>query len=579
MWNSQRRTGRSAGWKISEDSRRILYIYCALWYNIAMKHTEMNETSDREMITISRAEYEAMQAQLAEQNQLLDAKSAELAQALLQNRWLMEQLKLNKRKLFGSSSEQLDQMVMDKFAYLFNEAEAWDAGSVEPAKKAEKKKPRKRRSGSIDDVIPQGTPVEIVEHPLPENERVCSVCGSELIEIGVEIHRSLQMEPARFWVREDRYPTYACKHCEKETGEAIVVPTPMGPTVIPGSFASRSAIAHLAVQKYVMYSPLYRLEQEFDRQGLKLSRQTMSNWLLKATEDWLQPVYNVLHQRLCREKVLHGDETTLQVLHEKGKSATSKSYMWLYRTSGNAEAPIVLYDYQPNRKAENAEQFLEGFSGWPHVDGYQGYHRLPENIQVVGCWAHARRKFGEALTAVPREQQSASKPAEALCYFAKLFQMEQDFAPLTVEERFAKRLEQEKPALEALLAWANALKPQTAPKSALGKALYYLLEQWPYLVRYLEDGRLELSNNRAERSIKPFVMGRKNFLFCNTSGGAQSSAVLYSLIETAKETGLDPYRYLLWVLERDPKLAQTADEAWAEKLVPAQAPAECRAKV
>ena len=495
-----------------------------------MKHTEINETSNREMITISRAEYEAMQAcleaqraELAEQNRQLDAKNAvlaeqnqkmaartaelteenqkmaaELAQALLKNRWLMEQLKLNKRKLFGSSSEQLDQLVMGQFAHLFNEAEAWDADSVEPAKKGEKKKPRKRRSGSIDDVI-------------------------------------------------------------------------------PGSFASPSAIAHLAVQKYVMYSPLYRLEQEFDRQGLKLSRQTMSNWLLKATEDWLQPIYDVLHRRLCQEKVLHGDETTLQVLHEKGKSATSRSYMWLYRTSGDAEQPIVLYDYQPNRKAENAEKFLERFSGWLHADGYQGYHRLPEQIRVVGCWAHARRKFDEALIAVDKEQQAASKTAEALSYFAKLFQMEQDFAALTAEERFTKRLEQEKPILEALLAWANALKPQTAPKSALGKALHYLLEQWLYLVRYLEDGRLELSNNRAERSIKPFVMGRKNFLFCNTPGGAQSSVVLYSLIETAKESGLDPYRYLQWVLERAPKLEQTADETWAEKLVPAQAPAECKA--
>ena len=496
-----------------------------------------------------------------------------------QYRWLMEQLKLNKRKLFGSSSEQLDQMVMDKFAYLFNEAEAWDADSVEPTKKSEKKKPRKRRSGSIDDVIPEGTPVEVVEYPLPESERVCSICGSELVEIGVEIHRSLQMKPAEFWVREDRYPTYACKYCEKKTGETNVVPTPMEPTVIPGSFASPSAIAHLVVQKYVMYSPLYRLEQEFARQGLKLSRQTMSNWLLKATEDWLQPIYDVLHRKLCQEKVLHGDETTLQVLHEKGKSAASKSYMWLYRTSGTAETPIVLYDYQPNRKAENAEKFLEGFTGWLHADGYQGYHKLPENIRVVGCWAHARRKFDEALTAGAKEQQSASKPAEALSYFAKLFQMEQDFTALTVEERFAKRLEQEKPILEALLVWANRLKPQTSPKSAFGKALHYLLEQRPYLVRYLEDGRLEFSNNRAERSIKPFVMGRKNFLFCNTPGGAQSSAVLYSLMETAKETGLDPYRYLRWVLERAPELAQAAVETWAEKLIPAEAPAECRTKI
>lgn len=537
-----------------------------------------------------QAQLDTKTAELVEQKQMLDAKTAELvkqnqkmaaelAQALLQNQWLMEQLKLNKRKLFGSSSEQLDQLVIEQFACLFNEAEAWDADSVEPAKKAEKKKPRKRRSGSIDEVIPEGTPVEVVEHPLPENERVCDICGSELVEIGVEIHRSLQMKPAEFWVREDRYPTYACKQCEKETGEANVVPTSMEPAVIPGSFASPSAIAHLAVQKYVMYAPLYRLEQEFELRGLKLSRQIMSNWLLKATEDWLQPIYDVLHQQLCQETVLHGDETTLQVLHEKGKSATSKSYMWLYRTSGDAQQPIVLYDYQPNRKAENAEKFLEGFSGWLHADGYQGYHKLPENIRVVGCWAHARRKFDEALTAVPKEQQSASKPAEALCYIAKLFQLEKDFAALTAEERYAKRLEQEKPVLEALLAWANALKPQTAPKSALGKALHYLLEQWPYLVRYLEDGRLELSNNRAERSIKPFVMGRKNFLFCNTPGGAQSSAVLYSLIETAKETGLDPYRYLLWVLERAPELVRAADETWAEKLIPAQAPAECKAKI
>lgn len=173
----------------------------------------------------------------------------------------------------------------------------------------------------------------------------------------------------------------------------------------------------------------------------------------------------------------------------------------------------------------------------------------------------------------------SSKPAEALCYFAKLFQMERDFAALTVEERFAKRLEQEKPILEALLAWANRLKPQTAPKSAFGKALHYLLEQRPYLVRYLEDGSLEFSNNRAERSIKPFVMGRKNFLFCNTPGGAQSSAVLYSLMETAKETGLDPYRYLRWVLERAPELAQAAVETWAEKLIPVEAPEECRTKI
>ena len=289
---------------------------------------------------------------------------------------------------------------------------------------------------------------------------------------------------------------------------------------------------------------------------------------------WLRPVYDTLREQLRKESVLHADETTLQVLKEPGRSSTSKSYMWLYRTSGCAEHSIVLYEYQEDRKAKHAEEFLDGFSGWLHADGYQGYHKLPERIRVVGCAAHARRKFDEALTALPKEQQQTSKAAEALCYFAKLFQLEQSFAELKPEERYTKRLEQAKPVLDALLAWANDLIPRTAPKSALGKALHYLKEQWPYLVRYLEDGRLELSNNRAERSIKPFVMGRKGWLFSNTPAGAQASAVIYSLIETAKENGLNPYQYLLWVLRNAPQLSET-DEAWAEKLLPASAPEEC----
>ena len=324
-----------------------------------------------------------------------------------------------------------------------------------------------------------------------------------------------------------------------------------------------------------MYSPLYRLEQEFNCQGLKLSRQTMVNWLLNISEKWLRSVYDVLHEQLCREPVLHADETTLQVLKEPGRSSTSKSYMWLYRTSGCAKQAIVLYEYQPTRKAEHAEAFLKGFSGWLHADGYQGYHKLPGNIRVVGCWAHARRKFDEALGTLPQEKRKDSPAAMGECYCSQLFKLEQALAELTPEERYEKRLEQEKPVLDALLSWANEMQTKTAPKSALGKAIHYLQEQWPYLTRHLEDGRLELSNNRAERSIKPFVMGRKNWLFANTPGGAQASSVIYSLIETAKENGLDPYQYLLWILRNAPVLSQ-ADAAWAEQLTPANAPQECK---
>ena len=245
-----------------------------------------------------------------------------------------------------------------------------------------------------------------------------------------------------------------------------------------------------------------------------------------------------------------------------------------YRTSGCVEQSIVLYEYQPTKKAEHAETFLRGFNGWLHADGYQGYHKLPGNIRVVGCWAHARRKFDEALQTLPKEMQKDSPAAIGECYCSRLFKLEQAFAELTPEERYEKRLEQEKPVLDALLSWANEMQAKTAPKSALGRAIHYLLEQWPYLTRYLEDGRLELSNNRAERSMKPFVMGRKNWLFANTPGGAQASAMIYSLIETAKENGLDPYRYLLWILQTAPQLSET-NKAWAESLLPANATEEC----
>lgn len=544
----------------------------------------MQTSNTEEMVTISRAEYERLQREKA-RNAKLEAKFAareqEQAQVItsltLQNEWLLEQLKLSKKKLFGRSSEQAEQMVMDQLSLTMNEVEAYIFGmnSAGKAPVAVKAHERKRQSGNVLDVVPEGTPTEVVEHRLPEDERICSACGSKLVEIGKEVRRSLMMKPAKFWVREDVYYTYACKNCEQETGEANIVKAARGPALLPGSFASAEAVAHIVIQKFVMYSPLYRLEQEFNRQGLRLSRQTMANWLLNISEKWLRPVYDTLREQLCREPVLHADETRLQVLKEPGRSSTSKSYMWLYRTSGCAKQSIVLYEYQPTRKAEHAEAFLKGFSGWLHADGYQGYHKLPENIRVVGCWAHARRKFDEALQTLPKEMQRDAPAVIGECYCPRLFKLEQAFAELTPEERYEKRLEQEKPVLDALLSWANEMQAKTALKSALGRAIHYLLEQWPYLTRYLEDGRLELSNNRAERSIKPFVMGRKNWLFANTPGGAQASAVIYSLIETAKENALDPYRYLLWVLQNAPQLSET-DAAWAEQFTPANAPQECK---
>lgn len=525
-----------------------------------MEMTAKTSTSDTGMMTISCVEYNALRKENESLSQQVD--------------WLMEQMRLAKKKTFGASSEKSREELIGQMNMLFDEAELHLA--IE--RKEEASAPvagytRKKRSGSVEEILPENVPVEVVEHRLPESKLECPQCGTTMTEIGKDVRRSLVIIPAQVKIREDWYFTYACPKCKLDGTETPVLKTDKLPSVIPGSYASPEAIAHIAVQKYVMGSPLYRQAQELNRSGVMLSRQTMSNWLMWSSEHWFAPIYEVLHRQLLSRQVLHADETTLQVLHEEGKKAQSKSYMWMYRTSGDAEHPIVLYEYKADRKAENAEKFLTGFSGWLHADGYQGYHRLPENISVVGCFAHARRKFHEAVNALPKPEQAGSAALEGQQYCTKLFAIEKELAGLTPEERYTQRLEREKPVLDALLAWSYTKK--AAPKSALGKAIYYLHEQWPYLMRYLEDGRLELSNNRAERSIKPFVMDRKNFLFANTPGGAQGSATIFSLIETAKENDLDPFRYLVWVLSEAPTMA-TGDADWPEKLSPAHAPKSCR---
>lgn len=540
-----------------------------LWYNQHMKNNAIltaSTTAETEYVSVSRAEYEAFRADY----EILKNENAELNQKL---DFLMGQLRLAKKKVFGVSSEQAGEQLMEQLSFLFNEPEAW--ASVEekqPEHTNVAAHTRQKRSRDLDEVLPEGVTVEVVEHGVPEAERVCDVCGTVMEQIGKEVRRTLVLHPATATIREDVYYTYACQRCKSDALETPILKTEKIPPVISGSYASPEAVAHIMVQKFVMASPLYRQEQELNRSGIRLSRQTMSNWLLRAADDWLTPVYEEMKKRLVKEEVLHADETTLQVLRESGKSAQSKSYMWLYRTGKHATQPMLLYEYKPDRKAANAETFLAGFSGWLHADGYPGYHKLPEQIRAVGCWAHLRRKFDEAVNSLPKKDQPNAAALQGQAYCSRLFAIEQELAELPPEERYTQRLERSKPVMDALLAWAETV--HAAPKSALGKALYYLKEQWPYLIRVLEDGRLELSNNLAERSIKPFVIGRKNFLFANTPRGAQGSAVIYSMIETAKANALDPYRYLTWVLTNAPILAAKGGN-WASKLLPANAPPDC----
>jgi len=276
----------------------------------------------------------------------------------------------------------------------------------------------------------------------------------------------------------------------------------------------------------------------------------MSNWLIKACESWLEPIVDELKRQLCEHQVLHADETTLQVLRGDGEPAKSKSYMWLYRTSGKAEHQIVLYDYQRDRKAVHPDRYLQDFSGFLHADGYDGYHKLPDRITVVGCWAHLRRKFDEAMKSLPKDRQDLSLAAEGVSWCNRLFHLEKQFSNLSAEERKSERERLSRPIMDEFFAWADSL--DTLPKSLLGKAVYYTQSQRKYLRAWLLDGRLEISNNRAENSIRPFVMGRKNWLFSNTPNGAKASAIYYSLIVSAKENGLVPFEYLTRVLTQAP---------------------------
>lgn len=348
--------------------------------------------------------------------------------------------------------------------------------------------------------------------------------------------------------------------------------------VLKGSLASPSAIAYIMSQKYVDSMPLYRQEQQLSRLGIELSRQTMANWVLYGANKWLNLLYDRMHHHLLNHEVLHADETSLQVLNEPGRAAQTSSYMWLYRT-GKEGPPIVLYDYQKTRAGSNPTQFLSGFKGYLQVDGYSGYN-LVKDVTLVGCWAHARRKFDEALKALPDKKRSAPVVAkEGLDFCNRLFTIEKKLSKVSYEKRYKERLVHSTPILDAFLAWLNDQAVKALPKSAFGQAVTYCLNQWDKLVAFLKDGRLELDNNRAERSIKPFVIGRKNFLFSNTPRGAKASAIIYSMVETAKENDLNPFAYLTYLFEELPNINVEHPHA-LDELLPwsANIPNNCRVK-
>lgn len=479
---------------------------------------------------------------------------------------LLEERRLARHKRFGASSERSDS---DQLR-LFNEAEAQSDEDAEPPVEEAPVQTvtyerRKRQPGQREAML-EHLLVERIEHRLSEEERVCRCCGNLMHEMSMEIRKELKHIPAQTVVVEHVQYIYGCRPCEKNEIEPPVVKAPMPRPAFPGSLASASMVAYIMSKKFVEGMPLYRQEQQFSRQGLALSRQTLANWVVLGATRWLSLVFERLHEELLKRRYLHADETTLQVLHEPGRPAESKSYMWLFR-SGRDGPPIVLYDYQETRSKGHPKEFLRGFKGYLHVDGYSGYHDV-ENATLVGCWSHARRRFDEALKVLPAaEQKKPTAARTGLQYCNELFKVERGLKDSTAEERRAGREEQSRPVLDAFSVWLQEQSAQVLPKSALGKAVKYCENQWNKLSVFLTDGHLELDNNRSERSIKPFVIGRKAWLFNNTPRGARASAITYSLVETAKENDLDPFMYLEYLFEQLPNI-QVDDPDTLEALLP-----------
>jgi transposase len=503
----------------------------------------------------SQSDSNAMVNLIAEQESLIAQQNALIEAQVKRIAILEEIVRFEKLKKYGSSSEKApDQHDM------FNEAELVEtanqlAETGEPALASEE--PSRARTEKGRKPLPPDLPRIRIEHDINEADKTCS-CGCQRVEIGEECSEQLDIIPAKVHVLVHARKKYACPRCEEGVQTARLPAQP-----IPKSNASAGLLAHIATQKYQDALPLYRQEAILARSGIEIPRNTLASWMIKAGE-LIQPLINLLSEQQLSYPILHCDETRVQVLKEPGKQPISKSYMWV-RVGGPPTQPIRLFHYADSRRGGVVNALLAGYQGYLQTDDYAGYNTVAEKESIIqlGCWAHARRKFIDTQKANPKHK--TGKADIAISYIARLYAIEKDIKDQPAEERLRVRQEKSIPLLKAIKEWMDKALSRTVPKGLLGKALNYLNKNWEKLTVYTQDGRLSIDNNPAENAIRPFVIGRKNWLFSATVEGAASSANLYSLIETAKANGLEPYGYLKKVFSELPK---ATDVEGVEALLP-----------
>ena len=467
---------------------------------------------------------------------------------------LLEQIRHLRQLVFGRRSEKLPADSTTVQLPLFDLPEP---EHIEPAKV--EIEPHSRRKPGRKPLPPELPRLEIM-HDLPEDEKTCA-CGCELSRIGEEVSEQLDIVPARIQVLRHIRPKYACRQCEgvEDEGPAVRI-APMPPQIIPQSIVSPGLLAHVLTAKFIDHLPLYRQEKLFARLGVEIGRATMSNWAIKAAEACV-PLLNLIRDEILAGKLINIDETTLQVLAEPGRAPTSTSYMWLFRR-GDPQRPALVYQYHQTRAGDVARTFLGDYQGTVQTDGFSGYDFLDRQAGVhhAGCWAHVRRKFMEVVKAQGKNRTSGSAD-QALAYIQQLYGLEKEArVKQWLPEMIATmRAEKARPILETFHQWLLKRTTQTPPKGMLGKAISYALNQWDRLVVYLENPIVTPDNNMAENGIRPFVLGRKNWLFAGTPKGAEASALLYSLIETAKANNCEPYSYLRHIFAHLPRAHTLAD--------------------
>ena len=474
---------------------------------------------------------------------------------------LEEHVRLLRNEIFGRKSEKRPAPEADRQRWLFDEADGDAPEEINQTPEPTPIAPHHRRKAGRKP-LPATLPRIEVIHDLPESQKQCA-CGSPLSRIGEDVCEKLDIIPAKVQViRHIRYK-YACKGCEGVDSEApTVLIAPLPPQLIPKSMATAGLLAHIVVSKFEDALPFHRQSKQFARMGIELPRATLCNWARQVAEN-ASPLSDLMDRAIREGPIVNIDETTVQVLKEPGRADSLKSYMWIFR-GGDPERPVLRYQYHPTRAGSVPLTYLAGFRGFVQTDGYNGYDALGRKpgIVMVGCWAHARRKFHDVLQAAGTQLAKKQLAAEqALEFIGRLYRIEKEarLKELSVPEHHEFRQQQASPVLDEFKSWLEEKSPLTPPGGLLGKAIGYALNQWPRLITYLQDSRLRPDNNLVENAIRPFVVGRKNWLFSGHPRGAEASAFLYSLIETAKANGLKPYAYLRHLFDQLP-LAKTEED-------------------